>query len=435
MTAPDAALSSTTDPVEEFAYAAGLQAYVYGLPLVESMRTAAQMTAVPAPQPSGRAPLNHFGHSERPWTHLDRDIVTPANDLLYSMAWLDLGDEPVVLSVPAESQRYWVMALLDAYTNNFVNIGPRTTQGRAMRFALAGPGWSGALPDGVELVRSPTRLVWILGRTLVDDEDDLSAARAVETRFTLAPLSGRDKPFARYATYADGADALDFFDNLARGLAENPPPEADAGLVAMLGRAGIRADVPVREDVLDPRAARGLRRGFDAGRRFVESTTVSRRAGVWAMNTRMGRFGTDYVVRAATAAKGLGGLASDEALYAMSDFDSGREPLHGSRRYLLRFGAGELPPCDAFWSVSLYGEDRYFTQNAIGRYAIGDRSRGLAHGADGSLEIVVSHEAPAVPSNWLPAPQGAFYLVLRMYHPREEVRTGGYRIPPVQRIG
>jgi hypothetical protein len=284
---------------------------------------------------------------------------------------------------------------------------------------------------------SPTPLVWVLGRTLVDDLDDLHTARELQLQFTLAPLSGMAKPARAYNRYLAPGDtpALAFFDNLARGLADNPPPPCDRALVDSYSRAGIRAGMPVNSSVLDPAQQRGLTAGYTAGIDYVETTTRSRRASPWAVNARVGRFGTDYVVRAATAAKGLGGLAADEALYAVADYDAGHAPLTGSHRYLLSFDAGGLPPCDAFWSVSLYGEDRFFVANPIARHAIGDRTRGLQRGSGGSLQILIQHDPPADgTSNWLPAPAGRFYLILRMYHPQEAAQAGHYRIPPVTRL-
>jgi hypothetical protein len=249
-----------------------------------------------------------------------------------------------------------------------------------------------------------------------------------------APSNARQpvKP-PHYGRYRASDDPLDFFDNLARGLAENPPPLADAGLVASFSGAGIRPGMPVRTDLLDETTIRGLQRGYQAAMNLIESRTCSRRKGAWGINDRLGRFGTDYLARAATAAKGMGGLAADEALYAMADYDSSREALHGGRNYVLHFDAGQLPPCDAFWSVSLYGEDRFFVANPIDRHALGDRSRGLSFNADGSLDILIQHERPEHQvSNWLPAPAGPFYLILRLYHPRTEALQAGYRIPPIE---
>ncbi len=419
------------------AFAAGLDAYVYGLPLVEAMRTAWQMTGVDAPQPSGRAPLNVLGHADRPWTHADRDVVTPANDLLYSMGWLDLSQGPQLLDVPAERTRYWVMALLDAYTNNFVNIGPRRTGGEKRSYALVTEGWNGTLPEGVEAIACPTPLVWLLGRVLVTSDDDLPAARAVQRQMHVRPLAAAPAgPVRHYTDWQPSDDPLAFLDALARGLAANPPPLADAGVVASLGRAGIRPGMPVRAELLEPEVADGLVRGLQAGREVVAAYSRSRHGNAWGINYTLGRFGTDYLGRACTAAKGLGGLSSDEALYAMADYDGARQRLDGRHAYRLRFEAGALPPVDAFWSVSLYGEDFFFVDNPIARHAIGDRTPGLVRMPDGALELLIQHATPpdAQRANWLPAPAGPFYLILRLYHPRDEAVNRSYRIPPVQRV-
>lgn len=420
----------------------GLQAYLYGLPLVEMMRTCTVMTSDGVARASGRAALNQFGHAERRWTHLDRDVVTPANDLLYSMAWLDLRAQPVLLGVPGESRRYWVMALLDAWTNNFVNIGPRTTGGAPARYLIASPDWRGEVPEDAQLVPSPSPLVWIIGRVLVDDDRDLPAAREMQQRFTLAPLpvDGRLSPAAHPAPTAwphvpDSDNPLAFFDCLARGLAENPPPASDAGLVASFSPAGIRPGLAVTPELLDADTVGGLLLGLADGVAVIDAHTRSRRANPWSVNYRLGRFGTDWLGRACTAAKGLGGVVAEEALYAMSDFDAAGDPLSGEHRYRLHFGPGDEPPVDGFWSISLYGEDRFFIANPIARHAIGDRTRGLHRESDGSLLIQIQNLEPAEgPSNWLPAPSGPFYLILRMYHPRETALRRGYRIPPLTRI-
>ena len=432
--------SPPIDAREELAYALGVQAFIYGYPLVEMVRTCAAVTAVDQPQTNGRAPINRFSHSERPWTHEDRDIVTPANDLLYSMAWLNLAGGPVVLSIPPSTGRYFVMALVDAYTNNFRNLGPRTVGPAGGDVALVGPRvasqWSGALPPGTAEVRAPTDLVWILGRVLVDGEGDLPVARAFQRRFALATQGPSERPESVQRYQDDHADPLAFFANLSRALADNPPDADEQALTAQFSRIGLAPGAAVNAAVLDPPVARGLARAATAGRAIIEGYTRSQRARSWGMNLKVGRFGADYVGRACTAMKGLGGLASDEAVYAMSDYDAAGERLHGSRRYVLRFPAGALPPADAFWSVSMYGEDYFFVDNPIRRYAIGDRTPGLRSDADGALDILIQHERPPVQdSNWLPAPAGHFYLILRMYHPREEVLARRYAIPAVTRVG
>jgi hypothetical protein len=421
------------DPREEHAYAVGIHAFIWGLPLVEMVRTCHVVTSVRAPQPNGRAPINMFGHCPRPWTHEDRDVVTPANDLLYSMAWLDLSAGPVVLSIPRPTGRYFVMALLDAYTNNFTNLGPRTVGSEGGRYAIIGPQSRDDIERVAGIVRSPTNLCWILGRVLIDGDDDLAAAHSFQTQFSLEANSRSGEPRSVREFDARG-DALAFYGNLARAIADNPPPESERAVLALFEPIGLAPHVPFDRAALDPAVARGLERAFDSARAIVDRGTRSRGARPWGVSFKVGKFGTDYIVRAATAMKGLGGLAPEEAVYAMSDYDADGERLDGRNDYVLRFAADELPPAAAFWSVSLYGEDFYFVANPIRRYAIGDRTRGLVRDPDGSLTLYIQHRRPASgESNWLPAPSGRFYLILRIYHPKQEVLTRRYRIPAVRR--
>ena len=409
------------------AFALGVQAYVWGFPLVEMVRTCRAMTAVDTPQPNGRAPINQFRHSDHRWTHLDRDIVTPANDLLYSTAWLNLANGPVILSVPQPTGRYFVIALLDAYSNNFRNIGPRNVAASGASYALVGPQCTKALPPGAIALKCPTDLVMILARTLVVDDADVPAARALQQQITLTP-TGRSELPPSVVAY-DGTSPLAFFADLGRGIADNPPPETERGLVASFEQGGILAPTS------HPAVVSGLQRAHDIGRAVVVARTNSRGKRAWGINYKVGNYGFDYVGRSALAVKGLAGLTEDEAIYAQADFDAEGERLHGRKDYVLSFGADELPPVDAFWSVSLYGADYYFQDNAIGRYAIGDRTPGLTYAADGSLDIRVGHRQPDEgASNWLPAPDGPFYLILRMYYPRQSVRERQYRIPPLRAL-
>ena len=436
-------MSPGSDPMSRLLESLAMQATIWGYPLLESIRTC-RLTTAPGDsraQPvraSGgfgpwHPPINAFSFSDAPADDTARDVVTPANDLLYATAWLNLADGPVLLHVPAPDDRYFVMALYDAWTENFRNLGPRDLGGAPAGFALVGPRWRGTLPDGVREVRAPTDLVWIIGRILVVDAEDLPAARALQERFALESMS--PAPVARPASVERWRDAAAhepegpvFFENLARALADQPPPADQAALASWYSILGLVPGAPFDATRLPPQTAAALQRGWQAAMDLIRSATRSRRANAWSLSFRLGRWGHDWLPRAITAMKGLGALAADEALYAMSDFDAERRPLHGANDYALRFAAGELPPCDAFWSITMYGEDFFLVPNPIHRFAIGDRTRGLRREADGSLTVRIGHGRPADTSNWLPAPDGPFYLILRMYHPRPEAR--GWRIPP-----
>ena len=226
------------------------------------------------------------------------------------------------------------------------------------------------------------------------------------------------------------AIAGDFFTNLCHCLADAAVPAADAGMAAWFARAGLVVGTAFDWSRLDAPLRAGLQKGLVDAASLIENRSRSRSARPWAASFELGRYGSNYLTRALTAYKGLGGLASDEAVYAMGDFDSDKQPLHGGTRYLLRFEPGDLPPVDAFWSVTLYDADRFLYPNPIARYAIGDRTQSLQHDPDGGLSLLVGHEAPRDTSNWLPAPAGGFYLILRMYCPRAEARS--WRIPALR---
>lgn len=428
---------TSVSPRAQFAHAAAMQCWVWAYPLTESLRTCHEATAANEAATDERPAINQFAHVTRPSTHVDRWVVTPANDLLYSTAWLNLADGPVVLDVPAPTERHFVFALLDAHTNNWANVGPNDCGSQPTRHAIVGPQWSGELPAGMRVIQAPTDLVWVIGRILVDDEQDLSAAQDFQQQFKLTPLTAGQRTQRPHSVEAfdNSGEPLAFYANVARALEDFPVAEAERGLVAQFTAIGIRPGTPFDPAMLEPDVREALIRAEHDAREYILSTTRSSRARSWGINYKLGVYGFDYWVRAATAMKGLGALVGSEALYAMSDFDSEKRPLDGSHRYVLHFPADQLPPVDAFWSVTMYGADFFMIPNAINRYAIGDRTRGLQYNPDGSLTLRIQHEAPEQgDSNWLPAPEGPFYLILRMYRAREEVLNRSYRIPAVTRL-
>ncbi len=420
-------------PQEALVAAAALPLVIYGYPLIETLRTCRLQTSVDAPTRYGRAPMNMLSASARQWTHEDRDIVTPANDLLYFCGWLNLADGPVTLRVPAlpDADRYYVIELLDAHTNNFANLGPRNVPMSGADIEIVGPGQRG---DGVHLVEAPTSLVWVIGRVLVTGPDDLPRAHAFEQGFQVVRSAGSTRPASVTQWQETGDEAIDFFQNLFRAMRDFPPAEQEQGLFTLLRKVGLRREDDAEIAALRPAVVNGLRSAFVQGMALIEAHTRSQGQKAWGYSLRLGTYGDDWLLRACTAMKGLGALRADEAVYAMSDFDADGERLSGQHAYELRFPPGMLPPAGAFWSVSLYGEDRFFTANEAGRYAVGDRTPGLRKEADGTLVIPIAHARPAVDANWLPAPQGNFYLILRLYHPTAGFMAGEYRIPAVRRV-
>lgn len=422
------------DPRTALVTVAATPLAIYGYPLVEVMRTCALHTRPDATSPL-RAPFNTIHASMRRWTHEDRDIVTPANDFLYLNGWIDLSAGPVTLDIPAaEAGRYFVIELLDAFTNNFVNLSARTLGKDAWRVVLHLPEQQ---PEGEaqHTVACPTALVWLLGRVLVTGDADLPAAQRMAAGFRLSGTR-TDGPACVSAWCNTGDAALDFFQNLFNALRDVPPRADETGLFGLLARAGLRYDEAVDIAALPLVTQHGLRLAYAEAMRLIEAHTQSRARRNWGYSVQLGQYGSDYLLRACTAMKGLGALSADEAVYALADFDETGQRLDGTHGYELVFAPGGLPPVDALWSLSLYGADRFFVGNPIGRHAIGDRTPGLQYDADGGLRIVIQHDAPSSSANWLPAPAAPFYLILRFYHPRAEFLDGRYTIPailPLQR--
>lgn len=438
-----------THPRQALGRSIGLTAFVWGYPLVEMLRTCRLQTGN-GQGAAWHAPIDRLQHCTRVSTDADRDVVTPANDLLYTTGWIHLAHGPRRLTVPPLHEgRYLVLALYDAWTENFANPGLRTSPRGGETVLLVGPD---APPDagagsGLRVLRSPTRLVWLIGRVVAGDEADLPAARALQAGIALAADAEGPPPAAVSAWQGPPEDtvaalqarpdeapaiAARFFDNLCHGLAGECVPPADAGLLAWVAAAGLQPHASFAFEQLDEPLRQGLVQGLADGVALLVHSSRSRHARPWALTARVGRYGSNYLVRALTAYKGLGALAPEEALYAMGDFDAQGRALDGRVPGTLRFAPGELPPVDGFWSVTLYGEDRFLHPNAIGRHSIGDRTPGLRPDADGGLTIHVSHDPPAgeaARANWLPAPAGRCYLVMRLYVPRPEARS--WAIPPV----
>lgn len=455
-TAPSSTPCATRDPRFALGQSIGLAAFVWGYPLVETMRTC-RLQAMPqlGEQVSWRAGIDRLQHVRRASTATDRDVVTPANDLLYTTGWINLANGPRLLQVPSSERhhgRYFVLALYDAWTNNFHNPGPRNCNAAGETVVLVGPGTRKdfPLPTGLQVIQSPTDLVWLIARVVVGEGEDIPPALALQADISLECPAGTDSghlpaAVARWVgAPQDSMAALqerpqdaaaiagEFFSNLCQCLADAPPPDADAGLADWFTRGRLVPGKVFDWAWLDAPLREGLQQGMQDAAALLASGSRSHVARPWAAHYGLGRYGSNYLTRALTAYKGLGGLASDEAVYAMGDFDADKQPLDGRHGYVMRFEPGQMPPVDAFWSVTLYDADRFLYPNAISRFAIGDRTRGLRHDPDGGLTLRIGHRAPADTANWLPAPAGGFYLILRMYYPRQDARS--WRIPPLQRI-
>jgi hypothetical protein len=380
--------------------------------------------------------------------YLNQTLATPSLhvpgpniDTIYGFAWLDLASGPVVLDVPDVADRYYSIQLLDAYENTFAYVGRRETGTKAGTYVIAGPGWNGKPPSGAQRIDSPTSIVLALTRTLVRGSADLKAAQDLQAAYTLAPLANYPAGKTPGIVEADVLNILPkpdlrgtgevFFAEL-NALVQRFPPQGEEAVIfarfAPLGLGGNFATQP-------PLPPAALQTALQRALQRVQAAKVTDDNDGWRVNYHITKFIADPVARANVDQFGPGAHIAAEAVYFATSHDAGGEPLTGSRRYTITFAKGQLPPAKAFWSLILYGADLFLVDNPINRYSINDRTEGLSFTPDGELRIRIQHGAPGNVANWLPAPAGAFQLILRTYQPDESVLSGTYKVPPVVRIG
>lgn len=443
-----------TDWREQYAYTLGVQAYIFGFPYVYLPSLRWDWVARPkAPNELGlSAPINHFSHVRKLADASYRSGGSPNQDTLYSMAWVDVGNEPVILSHPDMSNRYFTFQLASMDSDNFAYVGKRTTGGKAGSFAIVGPGWKGRLPAGVKaLPASRTPSVLIFGRTLIDGPADARTVNALQDQYTLVPLSlwGRKDatlPSSRnvWRPFDPKTDPLAEWRTMNRAMTENPPEARLAKLVELFSNVGVGPGQDL--DKLDEATKRGLARAAVDGRKLLEnainSGQLGKRVNNWSIPpSTFGRAGLvdDFLLRGSLQC--LGGIISNEAqeaVYYNTTLDGAGQTFDGARNYSIRFAPGQLPNVNGFWSITMYDPTFNFTDNAINRYSIGDRTEGLKMDADGGLTIYIQGTSPGKDkeSNWLPSTRsGAFLLVMRTYIPGTEIVEQRWAPPPVEVTG
>lgn len=408
-------------------------AAIWGLPLVETGRYLALARA-------RGFKLNQF--------YLNQTLATPSLkipgpniDTIYGFAWLDLSAGPQVLDVPDAGDRYYVLQLMDVYENTFAYVGRRETGTRAGSYVIAGPGWSGQIPVGANRIDSPTNVVFVLTRTLVRGDRDLQAAQNLQSSYTLAPLSNYPAGKTPGIVQPDalnilpkldlGGPAVQFFSELNALVKRYPPRGREAVQFSRFADLGLGGNFPKYPPV--PPAA--LQSALERALHRVKSANITENNNGWRVNYGISKFIADPVARAAVDQFGPGANITEEALYFSATHDKTGAPLSGAHSYSITFARGQLPPVHAFWSLILYGADFFLVDNPINRYAITDRTAGLVFSPDGSLRIVIQHQAPASQANWLPAPAGAFQLILRTYQPYASLLARTYQMPAIVRIG
>lgn len=465
--APARADYDPSDPAQAAAYAAarelGARAFEYGEPLLNMERTFRTQTSVDVDDGRGNGPVNQFAHLRHLADPLDQTVVSPNHDTLYSIAWLDLSKQPIVLSTPS-IDRWHVVPLYTPYQENFANIGSPELAYPDGDYVITPPGWRKKLPDGLRQIESPYDRVWIIGRTLILGPDDEPTVHAIQDQYTLTPLHEWNERNAHSRTLtpvqkrkphslltrrpadtelnvatvpgtAPGDDPLAFYDALGEALRRFPPPAADQPLLDELAAVGVGPGLRTSKILQRKRDAaimHGLRDGIAAGQaRVTQALLTLFQGGFNAHNgwlvAATGSYGTDYALRAIVSRIGLGAPTADIAVFPFAQTDRLGAPLTGATRYVAHLPAGMLPPpVDGFWSLTLYDAQQFFVPNPIDRYVLNDRSD-VNYNADGSLDLYLQPTMPSDPEqakNWLPTPAGGFTLLFRLYGPKLEAVPG-----------
>ncbi|MCS3458483.1 DUF1254 domain-containing protein [Aeromonas sp. BIGb0445] len=423
------------------AYANGVNAYVWGYPLVRMERIAREYTQVSASQAatSYRAPLNQLGWARELATPDAKDMPTANNDTLYLSAIVKL-DEPYILHVPDTHDRYYVVDVFNMWQELEHYVGRRTTGTKAGDFALVPPGWQGTLPTGVTRLDVTTSKVWLWGRLRVKQGEDMAPVALLQKGFTLRPLSQMNNkqytaPYQVLPALPEmGEDGLGFYRQLGAVLKDNGVPARDTSLFAQFGRFGLTEQGFDASQLVEPQR-QGLLKALTDGPKVAVSalaTSAVQRNG-WAWASGLDHFGTDYPLRALVSGPYLGGQGEKEAMYPLRSTDAKGEQLSGDKAYVLHFK--KAPPTNAFWSLTVYNTvDKMLVHNEIARYKLGSDTQGLKMAENGSFDLYLQREVPKgdKQANWLPTPAGPFYLLLRLYQPQESVLSGEYELPQVE---
>jgi hypothetical protein len=429
-----------------------VDAYIYGFPLVIMDMTRKQVTNVASPEAT-RAPMGQFTRMRTYPTADYRDVPGANVDTLYTMVWLDVSTEPWVLSIPDMGNRYYMVSMLDGFTNVFQVPGTRTTADKPQKYVITGPGWSGTIPEGATEYMSPTGIVWVLGRIYcTGTPEDYGKVHALQDKFSVVPLSSLGKQYTPPPAEGDASlnmktpipeqvQALsvnDYFIYLAKLLKTNPPVSEDAPMLARMAKIGLVPGQDFDNNKLSAFDKEAMKAVPKLGLlKMAERVKKQEPVNGWVyFGSSVGNWGTDYLLRATTAWLGPGWNRPEDAVYPLSQKDAnGHEYNGGDHKYVLHFDKGQFPPVKGFWSLTMYDDQNFLAANPLNRYALSQRDKFVTN-PDGSVDLYLQNDSPgkAKEPNWLPAPKGKFGMMLRLYWPTEKppsILDGSWKPPAV----
>ncbi|WP_327212292.1 DUF1254 domain-containing protein [Rhizobium beringeri] len=459
-----AALAQAAQPTltEAEAHSIAVDAYVYFYPLLSMDISRKTFTNVEPGKEFGKGPMNVFTNvPEYPPADF-KGVVRSNFDTLYSSAWLDMTKEPVVISAPDTDGRYYLLPMLDMWTDVFASPGWRTTGTAAGTYLVTPPGWRPdlrdkfieefKLPENTQRIEAPTKHVWVIGRTKTDGPADYDAVHKIQAGYKVTLLSDWGKPAKPVEgkidpsvdmktppkTQVDTMDAGKYFAYAAELLKVEPPHPTDQPILAEMKKIGIEPGKSFDMSKLDPTVQKALESAPQVAQRLMEwkLATLARVDNGWSMNTdTMGVYGNYYLKRAIVAQQGLGANLPEDAIYPLNLADESGQPLDGANKYTIAFEKNAMPPVNAFWSITLYDAAGFQVGNSLERFAVSSWMP-FKYNTDGSLDLYIQNESPGPDkeANWLPAPKGAFNLTMRMYAPKSEALIGKWNPPPVRKV-
>jgi len=425
--------------------AMALDVYIYGYPIVLMNVTEKSML-------DSGLEINQF-FSQRTFPNPKFNVVVRPNvDTLYSQAWLDLSREPIILHVPDTLKTYYVLEMLDAWTNVFTSIGARTTGTKEGDFSIVGPGWKGVLPQGIPIIYAPTNTVWIINRIQTNGPKDYQFVHDLQDKHILTPLSyykrsntpikntmEKSMIYTNKVSTMDqvkNMDAATFFSIMMNAMYMNPPYPAIQTLEInkKLLTLGLLPTKNFDFYSLSPSVQQALQYVVHNGAKVIAAEGIKtykyNEINGWAILIKnIGYYGIDYTGRAVIAMFVLGANLPQDSLYGINYFNKDGNPLNGTNKYIIHFNKDQIPQINAFWSITLYNSQGFLVENPIDRYAVSSHIGKLNYNADGSLDIFIQNMSPGIAkeSNWLPAPIGPFNLTLRIYWPKQRVLNGEYK--------
>jgi hypothetical protein len=430
---------------EEHAYVTGVQAILWGRPLSESLQTHGAALKV------GGSYISYLRQFETLKTAADRFINTPNNVSIDSYGTADLTTEPVVLSVPSQTDKRWTIAQIGDFFDEIVHNVNGSKGSQPGLYALTGPNYVGSIPKGMTQVKLRTRYASIGVRVFVDGEADLPAAREVQKGFHLLPLKvfqanglayviPKKQDLSAFDFKPEAPEPLREFEKIGFAMKQFLSTSDDVSDPMVVSFRSIGLSVAEGFDVasLDEPTKRGLARAASTANQIIDDTFANSAAikNGWRFSMGGGRAGHDLALLAAFATYSYGANVPEEIMYPNCRVDADKKPFDGVNKYTLRFEKGEAPPVSVFWNMSMYDDKQFFIENDFKRYSIGSTTDGLKSEADGSITIYIQNEnpGPEKQSNWLPAPKGSFNLTMRLYGSQAPILNGSYALPAVRRV-